>query len=179
MTVARDASTLRGAVINDDGATLVAAVTEPELAHASEDGDAYSYRSVTQVLGANETGLLVKNTDTKPLHIETIWLSTDTDGVVLIHFPTVEVASPDGVNATEINLNTGKPSDGDRAVSKSDETTNALGDVFWSGEIMAAGDPFPVDMKGAPRLIKNKSIAIDSVPGVGAFDFVIFAHFEK
>lgn len=177
--IARDAGTLQGAKINEDGATLVQATIEPELAHASEDGDAYSFRSITQALNAAETGLFVKSTDVKPLHVETVWLSVDTDTVVQIHFPTVEVTAPDGVNASEINLNTGKPSDGDRAVAKTDETTNALGDVFWEGEIMAAANPYPVDMQGAPRLIKNKSIAIDVVGAPGAFNFIIFAHFEK
>lgn len=179
MPVNRDASTLRGNRIDGDGRTLVRAVVDPELAHASDDGDAYAYTSVTQAMIAAETGLLVKNTDTKPLRFEAAWLSVDTDTRVQIHFPTVEVVSPDGVNAGEVGLNRGEPSDGDRAVAKTDETTNAQGDIFWSGEIMAADGPYEVDLRGAPRLIKNQSIAIDVVTLVGAFDFVLHGHFEE
>ena len=179
MGVIRDASKLTGAKVNADGFLAVRAVVDPELAHASEIGDAYSYTSVTQALNAAETGLLVKNTDVKPLRFEAAWLSVDTDTRVQIHYPTTEVTSPDGVNAGEVNLNTGEANDGDRAVAKTDETTNAQGDIFWSGEIMAADSPYEVDLRGAPRLIKNRSIAIDAVGSVGAFDFVLHGHFEE
>lgn len=56
--------------------------------------------------------------------------------------------------------------------------TTARGDIIWSGEIMAADEPFPVPLEGALILPKNASIGIDYVADVAVCDVTVFGHFD-
>jgi len=179
MTVVRDPNTQPGQKVNTDGNALTRAITESELAHVSEDnGLSYSWSSGTYNVTGADTVLLVKNTADIDLHINKVWLSTDTDTRVVIHLPTILVSSPTGTAVPDINLNTNNANDEDLAVAIRDETTNVQGDIIWSGEIMAADSPYLVEFEGACILAKNRSIGVDYVGAPGACDVTIIGHFD-
>lgn len=178
MSIVRDPDTFIGQKVNKDGAASVVAVTETELRNSAGNGLAYTWPSGTYSSANDDTILLVKNTTVLNLHIDKIWLSTDTDTRVVIHLPTVTVTTPAGTAVADVNLSTNFPNDADVAVAIRDETTNVQGSVLWSGEIMAAGVPFVVDFEEAVTLAKNRSIGVDYLLAATACDVTIIGHFS-
>jgi len=166
------------AKINTDNQLLTKAVVENEVEFISEDkGLAYAWASGTYDPAAGDTILLLKNTSTTHnIHITVISLSSDVDTRAVIHFPTTEV-TPTGTAITGANLNRISANVAE-ATAIRDETNNSQGDILWSGEIMATGDPLIVGANGSIILGTNDSIGIDFVADVGACDVTIFGHFR-
>ena len=166
------------AKVNADFHLLTTAGVETELSHVSKErGQAYVWASGTYDPGAGDTILLLKNTGDKGLHIAMIWLSSDVDTRVVVHLPTTEV-TPTGTTITGVNMNTGS-SNVAEATAIRDETNNTQGDIVWSGEIQAAGDPFAIDLEDALSLAKNKSLGVDFVADAAACDVTFMGHFEE
>lgn len=165
------------AEVNADQQLVTKSVTETEFEFTSvNNGQSYSWASGTYDAAAADTILLIKNTSsTRRLHIDTIWLSSDTDTRAVIHIPTTEV-TPTGTAITGVNLNTAS-SNVAEATAIRDETDNSQGNIIWSGEIQAAGSPTIVDFNGALILARNDSIGVDYVADVAACDVTITGHF--
>jgi hypothetical protein len=110
------------------------------------------------------------------LHIDGIYLSSDTDTRAVIHVPTSEVTVT-GTTITGFNLNTSSANVAEAEAAR-DETNNSQGNIVWSGEIQASSDPIYIDFSGALILNTNDSIGIDYVADVAACDVVIAGHYQ-
>lgn len=164
-----------------EGRAQADATTRTELEHASQaHREGYSWSSGTYDMGVNDTILLVKNNSAQDLHIIIAWLSTDVDTRVVIHSPTV-VFTGAGTAVVGVNLNKRGANllttDVTVAEAWRDETGNAQGDIWWSGEIMAAANPYPVILQGAVILAKGDSIGVDYVADAAAVDVTLMGHF--
>jgi len=166
------------AKISVDNQLLTKAVVESAAEFISVDkGLAFSWASGTFNPIAADTILLVKNTSlTRNLHISVIYLSTDVDTRVVVHFPIAEV-TPTGTTIVGTNLNRTSANVAE-ATAIRDETDNTQGDVFWSGEIHAVNDPKEISTDGVIILGTGDSIGIDYVADVAACDVTIVGHFE-
>lgn len=166
------------AQVNTDQRLNVEAVTETEFEFSSKSkGLAFNWVSGTYDAAANDTILLVKNTSSsKNLHIDGIWLSTDTETRVVIHVPTTEVTVT-GTTITGTNLNIGSANVAEASAAR-DETNNSQGNIIWSGEIQATGEPYFIDLSGALILNTNSSIGVDYVADVAACDVTISGHYQ-
>ena len=171
-----DPLTHDGARVDAAGALKTRSVTISELEDASVvNGLAFIWASQTYDPDMDDTILLVKNTGDKDLHIDSIWLSCDTDTRALVHLPVAEV-TPAGTAIVGVNLNTGSANVAEASAMR-DETDNTQGLVVWSGEIKAAGDPYEVVFGGALVLVKNKSVGVDYPTASAAADVTIEGHF--
>ena len=166
------------AQVNTDQRLNVEAVTETEFEFVSKDkGLAFTWASGTYDAAAGDTILLVKNTSsTKNLHIDGIYLSTDTETRVVVHVPTTEVTVT-GTTVTGVNLNIGSANVAEASAAR-DETNNTQGDILWSGEIQAAGEPYYIDFAGALIINTNSSLGVDYVADVAACDVTITGHYQ-
>lgn len=178
MTINRDPFTQTGQKVNAAGEALVSATTKSEMETVSEtDGDAYSWSNLTYDYTALDTILLVKNTGSNELHIQTIWVSVDAATEVVVHVPTTTVTSPTGTAVVGVNLNTasGKTAD---ATAIAGETTNSRGGVVFAG-LIAANDIRPIPLGGALIIAPNDSIAVDFVDVGAKCNVVIFGYFHN
>ena len=142
-----------------------------------DSGQSYMWASGTYDAGAGDTILLVKNTSTtRNLYIKAIWISTDTETRVVVHIPTSEV-TPTGTSITGRNMNSAS-SNAAEATAIRDETNNSQGNIYWSGEIQAATNPYEINFHDGLILGQNESIGIDYVADVGACDVTIIGYFE-
>ncbi len=166
------------AQVDSEGHFVVDALTLSDMAHTSEEhGQSFTWSSGTYDPAAADTILLVKNTSTTlPLFIKGISLSADVDTRVIIHIPTTEV-TPTGTAITGTNLNS-TSNNAASATAIRDETNNSQGNIVWSGEIQAAGDPYFVETFGAIIIGQNDSIGIDFVADVAVCDVVIYGYFD-
>jgi len=162
---------------DEDGLFKTVAVTETEFEYYSDvKGDAYSWNFLTYDSAAGDTIGLIKNTsDSKELHIDSITISSDTETVFTIHLPTTEV-TPTGTSVTGVNLNTRSVKVAP-ATAITDETNNTQGTIIFQTEIQAAGAPYEKLYSGALIIGQNKSIAIDIVADIAAFNLTIEGHF--
>jgi hypothetical protein len=167
----------RVAEVTESNKLQTVTVSHTELfEHSVFNRDAYSWSSGTYNYDANDTILLVENTSsTQMLHIHSVHISGDTDTRVIIHRPTSDVTVA-GTTVTGVNLNgaSGKVADANAA---RDETGNTQGDVLWSGEIIANGNPTILEFHGAIVLDRNQSIGVDFVTDGSACDVVIMGFF--
>ena len=164
---------------DEDGLVKTVSVVESEFEyHSDVKGEAYSWNFLTYNMGVGDTLALIKNTSaTKELHIDTITVSSDVESVITIHLPTTEV-TPAGTAVTGVNLNT-RSTNVAPATAMTDETDNSQGDIIFQTEIQAAGDPFVKDYAGVLILGQNKSVGLDGVADMGAFNVTIEGHFTN
>ncbi len=164
------------AAVNTEQQLAVAAVTQSELEHESEEnGTAYNWSSDLVDIDANDTVLLVKNTSDTPLHIECIKIA---NGAIAseytVHLPTAEVTLSGGTVVTGTNLNTASSNVAD-ALSRSDEEGNTQGNVIAT--IWAAVDSnHSVETPGL-ILGKNKSVGVDVVVDTAESACSIIGHY--
>lgn len=162
--------------VNADKRLKVQAVIETDLHNRSDVGQAFTWASGTYDPGQDDTILMVKNTGDTPLHITDMWIKSDIDTRVVVHIPTSEVTMA-GTIITGVNLNTGRNDVAD-ADARRDETGNTQGDLVWTGELFAIGDPFHIHWGGALILAKNKSVGVDFTVAATAADVVFWGFFE-
>lgn len=167
------------AEIDSDQRLVTRSIVETDFEYISDQkGESYVWASGTYDPDAGDTILLVKNTSaTKELHIDSVWISTDTETRVVIHLPTTNVTVA-GTTITGVNCNTSKNNVADAEAAR-DETGNSQGDVIWSGEVQAASDPYHINWAGACILAKNKSIGVDFVSATTACDVTITGHYTE
>jgi hypothetical protein len=167
------------AQVNEDLQLSTFSINETEFEFVSkEKGLAFIWSSGTYDAAAGDTILLIKNTSTtNNLHIDGVWLSSDTETRVVIHIPTSDVTVA-GTTITGTNLNTSSSNVAEASAAR-DETGNSQGNIIWSGEIQAAGDPYFIDFSGALILGVNKSIGVDYVADVAGCDVIISGHYQK
>ena len=178
ITIEDGAGSGKQAKVNDDLQLLTRAIIESGFEFTSEDkGLSFAWASGTYDPDAGDTILLVKNTSTtRTLHINQIWISTDTDTRVVVHLPSADVTVA-GTTVTGTNLNTTSGNVADASAAR-DETGNTQGVFVWTGEVMAATNPTVIELDGALILGTNKSIGVDFVAATTAGDVTIFGHYE-
>jgi len=163
------------AAVNSEQQLTVAAVTQGELEHESEEnGQGYNWSTDLVNIDANDTVLLVKNTSDTPLHVECIKIANgSTASEFTVHLPTTEVTVT-GTTVTGTNLNTAKTNVAEASVA-SDETNNSQGNVI--GTVWLAVDASK-DIE-TPGLIlgKNKSVAVDVVEATTEVAATIIGHY--
>ena len=158
-----------------DGKMCTQAVSVSEFEHESgEEGTAFSWCSDSVNIDANDTVLLLKNTNSEGLHMVKCVISTSTDSEFTIHLPTTEV-TPTGVTVSAVKLNTGKVG-APEVTARSDETNNSQGDVLESFFTLAS-TRHVIDLTGI-ILAKNKSIAIDQVADTALASCTFYGHFS-
>jgi len=162
--------------VNTEGQALVAAVTQTELEHESEENAAgYNWSSGSVNIDATDTVILVKNDSDVTLHIECVKISNgSTASEYTVHVPTSEVTVT-GTTVTGTNLNTAKTGVAD-ATAASDETNNSQGNILATVFL-------PVDSNRdieTPGLIlgKNKSVAVDVVAATTEAAVTIVGHYS-
>ena len=167
--------------ITEDGHALTTSTIITEIEHASEESlSAYSWSSGTFDPGVNDTILLVQNNSITDLHIVSVACSTYVDTIVTIHRPNVTFAIASATQITGVNLN----SNGTNILStdttvvdaRQNETGNAIGDIFWRGEISTASGTYTRFMPGV-ILGRGKSIAVDYLADTGVVGVTIIGHF--
>lgn len=178
LTISDGAGKNGDAQVNDDQRLNVSSVVETEFEFISKNKEkAFIWVSGTYDPAANDTILLIKNTSsTEDLHIDGIWLSTDTETRVIIHLPTTDVTVA-GTTITGTNLKASSSNVAEASAAR-DETGNTQGNIIWSGEIQATGAPYFIDLSGALILGKNNSIGVDYVADVAACDVTISGHYQ-
>lgn len=161
--------------VNKENQGEVAAITQSELEHESEEnGAGYNWSTNSLDLAVNETLLLVKNTSDTPLHIECVKISNGASATQFrIHLPTTEV-TPTGTAITGTNLNTASSNVAD-ASAKSNESDNSLGNTVRTLFLPINGEK----SEETPGVIlgKNKSIAIDCITEPGTAAATIVGHY--
>lgn len=163
------------AQVNSENQLVVAAVTQKEIEHESEEnGAAYNWSTDLVNIDANDTVLLVKNTSDTPLHVECVKVSNgSTASEFTVHLPTTEVTVT-GVTVTGTNLNTASSNVAD-ASAASDETNNTQGNVLLT-QWLAVDKGFTFETPGL-ILGKNKSLAIDVVEATTEVACTIIGHY--
>jgi len=152
------------AEINTENQLVVAAVTQSELEHESEENsEAYNWSTdLVDAAAADATILLLKNTSDTPLHIESIAIANGALATeYTIHLPTAEVTVAGGTVVTGTNLNTGGVSKVADASAQSNETGNVQGNVI--GTVWLAVDRHHQIFTPGLILGKNKSLGVDVV----------------
>jgi len=176
MVLEDGAGTGTKAQVNAEKQLSVAAVTQKELEHESEEnGTAFNWCSDTVNLTANDTILLVKNDSDTALHIECIKINNGSvESEYTLHLPTTEV-TPTGTAVTGTNINTGS-SNVAEATSKSNESNNSQGNVLES-VFLAVNANIGLETPGL-ILGKNKSVAVDVVADTSESSVTIIGHFS-
>jgi hypothetical protein len=166
------------AEVNSDNQISTFSITETEFEFVSkEKGLAFSWSSGTYDAAAGDTILLIKNTSaSKNLHIDKVYIYSDTETGVVMHCPTSDVTVA-GTTITGTNLNRVSSNVADAEAAR-DETGNTQGDIVWSGEIQATSDNTAVDFAGALILGTNDSFGVDYVADVAACYVVIMGHYQ-
>lgn len=164
------------AAVTEENQLDVHAVVETELHDRAEEGQAFTWASGTYSAAQDDTILMLKNTGDVPLHITDMWIGSNTDTRVVVHIPTSEVTMA-GTIITGVNLNTGRNDVAD-ADARRDETGNTQGDLVWTAETFAIGDPLHILWGGALILGKNKAVGVDFTVAASAIDVVFWGFFE-
>jgi len=175
MIIEDGAGTGTKAQVNSEKQLVVAAITQKELEHESEEnGTGYNWCSDKIDVDANDTILLVKNTSDTPLHIECVKIDNGSlASEYNIHLPTTEV-TPTGTTVTGTNVNTTSSNVAD-ADAKSDETNNSQGNVLRT--VFLAADSSISEETPGLILGKNKSLAVDVVENTTESSVSIVGHF--
>jgi len=147
----------------------VYATTESEISHESEvNKRAYSW-SHSYNSGANDTVMLLKNTNsTLNLIIDKIIVSSDTTTQFIIHFPSNTTLA--GTTVTGVNLNRTSNSTAD-CVAYGDETGNSRGNIMAQG-IILNNTPAIIPVDGSIVLGVSDEIAVDFVSATTALGMV-------
>lgn len=129
--VTRDAQTMIGMKVDEEGAGVVRAIVETELEHTSQiNEDAFSYTSVVYDPSAGDTIIFIRNDHkTLPLHGVSVKINNGaTASSFDIHVGTASITAA-GTTITPLNLNTKGPLNPD-ITAIADETANSQGTLF-------------------------------------------------
>ena len=155
----------------------VDAASESALERHSRDGNSYSWTNVTYNMTAADTIIAIRNTSaTKNLHIEKVFMSSDTVQVAA-HHVTQGSAALAGTLITGTNLNFGSGNVAE-ADARGDETTNSSqGIVILQTELQAAKME-EVDWEGALILGTNDAYGIDFPTDAAIVYITVWGYFE-
>jgi len=152
------------------------ATIEDEVSYESETNQqAYTWTNVTYNYSANDTILLVKNTNnTENLIIDLIVISGDTSTTITIHSP--NCGTPTGTTVTGTNLNRTSSLTAD-AIAKSNEATNTQDNIIAIAKINGSNAAI-LPVQGAIVLGLNDCIAVDFTTDGGAANVTIRGYYH-
>jgi len=160
------------------------ATIQSSIHHASQfHGLAFGWTAVSAALAGNDTALLVCNTDPeRSLHIDSIYIYSDTPTQVKIHFPAYN-ASFTGTAVTGLNMNRTSNIVA-LATAYADETANALvaaNTILTLATNELTGDQFGIMVRDMNGIILgyHDSIAVDVVAGAAAFECTIWGYYVE
>ena len=161
--------------VNSSGQALTFSVGITEFEDASKSAKAFNWSSGIIDIDAGDTVLLVKNTSSEPLKIEsvTIW-NGSIASEYRVHLPTTEVETPTGTAVVGTNLKVGDSAAAD-AIAKSDETTNTEGSVVFT-PMMGVDSNLTINTVGL-HLSQNKSVAINVIEDTSESGVSIRGHY--
>jgi len=176
MTVIRDPSSQKGAIVNDEGELVTRAIAEPEIEHASSLGNAYVWQAPTDNVAAGDTLLFLKNLSDTPLILDRVnFLGGNVATLYDIRLGKL-TTPPDAINVTGRNLNQRFGDDADvHAVA--DEDAVADGTLMESIHV-----PVTVMLEWNLQgyiLEKGNYIQINQVDESTAGGAAIIGHFEN
>lgn len=151
-----------GMKVREEGQAEVFATVVDEFENVSaRDRNSFSWSIVPADFEAAETLLLVQNNnDQLHLHITEVEFQTDNASVVRVHLTDRAVLTPaGGTVVVGVCWNQTAPRVAE-ALARSDETSNAIGNIIWDFPV-AADTLITVNTHGAAILAKGQSIAID------------------
>jgi len=170
-------------------------VYEKEITSVSEnDGDAFTWTSVSADINTGDTALyLVNNSTSKLLSIESIYVWANTVVQFKIHCPAY-VTPAGGTLVTGVNLNRTSGNAAD-ATARTDETSNVFAaanviktvrNTYYTrgngddlADIAAAGPGVNVEYFGALILGYHDSVAIDLIGETAAFECTITGYYHS
>ena len=178
MTITRDPNTGQGALVNSQGQLEVHAVVEEEIIDASLDGNAYVWTSGTQDIDAGDTMLFVKNTGERSLNLDRMEIiGSNVACTWTIHIGSDTTTPAGGSVITPVNLNrifSAKDAD---AVSRTDETAVADGDIISTLHTAATVQAAPFSLNGI-ILGKGHYVQINQETESTSGTVTLFAYFE-
>ncbi len=154
-------------IVREEGQAEVFATSVEEFENVSaRDRLSFSWTIVPADFAANETILLVQNnSDLLTLHITLAEFQTDNATRARLHLTDrAKLTIVGGTVVEGVCWNQTAPKEAP-ALSRSNETGNAIGNIIWDFPI-AAATLIPVDLHGAVILAKGQSFALDFVTAV-------------
>lgn len=162
------------AAVDAEGNVAVRALTETDMAHAVDEGVAFTLHSTYSLTGGEEAISL--NNNGRDIHVERIVVSTAATGIVLVKRMTS--GAPAGTVITAKNLKLGQAVAADiTAFGNASVTGTVVGDIIDSHDIGTA-DPYTFEMDGL-IIPLDETIFVEFTTGAPAVVHVcIWFHFE-
>lgn len=165
------------AQVNDNNQMEIKGFADASLKDAALRGDAYIWSPDTYDAAAADTVFYLRNDNsTKNLIITDIWVQSNVESDVDIHFTNEATITPTGTAKTGVNLNRSSTQTAEVTCIQ-DETANTQGNVMFACRLTA--DLFAhIDTRGAVILGYNKAIAIDVVEDGAEIFVTVIGYFE-
>lgn len=173
-------------LLGSDGTTVtvdsnaLSVQPKPDFVKAVEDGDAYSWSSLTYDLAAKDTILGVENnSSTRDLYIQEIHIQSDTATQFIVHTNSgITMAGTNAVAAVNMNRNSGNAAP---ATAYDDETGNTAADSYadrlYVGRCAADGNVV-ITVGGAIILPNDHMIGVDLTANGAACNATIIGYFK-
>lgn len=174
-------------VIGPSGETAAVAASalsvrpQSDFQKAVEDGDAYSWSSLTYDMTAKDTILGVENNSaTRDLHIQEIHIQSDTATQFIVHTETgITMAGTNAVTGVNLNRNSGNVAP---ATAYDDETGNTAADGYTKRLItgLCAADGNVIIGPGLNSVIlpNDHAIFVDLTANAAACNVTIVGYFK-
>lgn len=175
-----DGHSRKTAEVNAQNQLVVRSIGEPELEHASNEGNAYSWDSGRIDIDVNDTMLFLKNTGSTPLVLDRCIIGGhDAIATWDIGLGSATTTPAGGTLLTATNLNPSFTNDAPNTIARSDETAVADATVVLR-VYTAISESKLVDLNGI-ILGQNTYIQVNQeVESAAATPFVIIiGHFEN
>lgn len=167
------------AEVNAEQELVVRSIVEPELEHASAQGNAFIWTSGTQNIDATDTMLFIKNTGDIPLILDRMLVIGSNVACTWTIHTGAEVTTPAGGSVvTPVNMNRIFASTQADAIARTDETAVADGDIITTFHTAATVQAAPIDLNGL-ILGKGHYIQINQETTSTSGTVTIIAYFEE
>ncbi len=163
-------------LVNEEGQGVVRAIVEPELEHASSEGQAFSWDSLELDIDTGDTMLFVKNTGNTPLVLDRLIINGSNVICTWTLLLGKAVTTPTGTVVLAAALNTKSLADVPDATAFSDETAVADGTIFDRVKTPVSGHHVH-DLTGL-ILEKGGYIQVNQITESTSGSCILYGHFQ-
>lgn len=164
------------AEVNPENEFVVRAISESEIEHASDIGNAFSWDSTELDIDTGDTMLFVKNTGDEPLHLDRLIFNGSNVICTWTLLLGTLTTTPAGTTVTGVNLNNEFASKLADATAFSDETAVADGSIIDRVKTIVSGHHIH-EMTGI-ILTKNGYIQVNQITESTSGSVILYGHFE-
>lgn len=167
----------RKAQVNDENELVTRSITESEIEHASSTGGAYIWDSTEKDIDAGDTMLFVQNTSDTPLILDLATVNGSNVACIWTIHTGADITTPSGTSIPGVNMNPKFRSVPADAISLSDETAVADGDIVDRVKT-AVAETRKVDLNGF-ILERNHYIQFTQVTESTSGSVILRAHYAN